>query len=248
MIERINTETEKHRMTILWRVIAAGGVCLSLLLYFTVPAVHRAVSGWSMALTQRSTQAVAGAILSAGRFAVPKAIVLSAFQTVALPWLLSYSIGGTVLAFGRLFGAAISMAGALIGAGVWFGIVRLFLKDVIQKLWAPRFRLHTPTGFCLTAAANLLAIGMLCIPAAVAGAARVSFRGFLFSAFIAELPIVICFAVCSNAYRALLPNPVEALLRGLGMLLLLAGAAIEAYLRKKDPLIERRRGEEQREN
>lgn len=231
----------------LGRVVAAGGIFLSLLLYFTVPAIHRAISGWIMALTQRSVQAVAGAIFSAGRFAVPKAIALSALQTAALPWLLPYSIGGVVLAFGRFFGAAVSVVGALMGACIWFGIVRLFLKEALHKRWALRLKLHSPTGLCLTVAVNLLTMGMLFIPAAVAGASRITLRRFLLFAFIAELPIVICFAVYCNAYRTLLPNLIETILSGVGILLLIAGIAIEMDSRRKEIRSGQRRCQEKKE-
>ena len=234
-------------MIVLGRVVAAGGIVLSLLLYFAVPAVHRAVSGLTMALTQRSVQAVAGAILNVGGLGVLKAIVLITFQTVVLPWLLPYSVGGAVLAFGRFFGAAVSMIGALMGVCIWFGIIRLFLKDALQRGWASRLKLHCPTGLCLTVAVNLLTMGMLCIPAAAAGASRISLRRFLLFAIIAELPIVICFAVYCNAYRALLPNLVETILSVAAILLLLAGTAIEVDSRRKEILSERRRGQEKKE-
>jgi uncharacterized membrane protein YdjX (TVP38/TMEM64 family) len=230
---RERSKTKKRSMITLFRVIIAGGLILSLLLYFTVPAAHRAVSGWMMAYTQRSVQSVAGAMLQAGVLAPLKAVWLCALQTLVLPWLVPYSVGGSVVAFGPVAGGVISLLGALIGASAWFGMIRLFLKDIMQRLWVPRLRLHTPTGFCLAVAANLLTQGMLCIPAVASGASRTSFCGFLFSAFIAELPIVVLIAVYCGPYRALLPNPVEALLRSLGILLLLAGAIVEVYLRKK---------------
>lgn len=248
MRKRITPETKKHPMSAILRVIIAGGLILQLLLYFTLPAAHRAVSGWMMAYTQRSVQSVAGAMLQAGVLAPLKAVWLCALQTLVLPWLVPYSVGGAVVAFGPVAGGVVSLLGALIGASAWFGLIRLFLKDILQRLWAPRFRLHPQTGFCLAVAANLLTQGMLCIPAVAFGASRTSFCRFLFSAFIAELPIVVLFAVYCSPYRALLPNPVEALLRSLGILLLLAGAIAEVNLRKKDLRIERQRCEQKREN
>ena len=85
MRERI--KTEELSIITFWRVAVAGGLVLSLLLYFAVPVVHRTVSGWVMALTQRSVQAYAGAVGQAGAFAPLKAAWLCAFQTFALPWL-----------------------------------------------------------------------------------------------------------------------------------------------------------------
>lgn len=231
----METDMQKRRsVRRILRLPTAGALLLLLCFYFLIPSVHSQINGLVMLYTQKSAQTIQGAIQRAGGFAPLKAIALSAFQSFALPWLLPYGIGGNVLAFGRVLGGALSALGAMIGASAWFGLVRLFLGDVLQKQRIPRGQLHVPIEFCLIAALNFLTLGILCVPAAAAGALRLSFRRFLLFALIAELPVVILFAVYCSAYRMLLPNEVERMLRFFGVLFLIAGAAAEANLRKKD--------------
>lgn len=232
MRERI--KTKEHRMITLWRIAAALGLLVLLLLYVALPPVHRVVSGWVMALTQRSVLASAGVVGQAGAFAPLKAAWLSAFQTFALPWLTPYSIGGNELALGPVVGGLASFFGTLFGASAWFWLVRLFFGSRIKTPTEHPHALTAWEGFSLVAALNWLSLGMLSLAGAVFGITRVRFTRFLLCAAISELPIVILFAVYSNPYRALLPNVVARILRCLGILLLLAGVVMEVKRRKKD--------------
>lgn len=214
----------------LWRVIVAGGLVLSLLLYIALPTVHLALSGWVMALTQRSVQSFAGVVRQAGAFAPLKAAWLSAFQTLALPWLTPYSIGGNMLALGPVVGGLASFLGALIGASAWFWLVRLFFGSWLRRPHEGWRSLTTLEGFSLAAALNWLTLGMLSLPGAMFGITRVKFTKFLLCAAVSELPIVVLFAIYSTPYRALLPSAIEAAIRIAGGLSA-AGLIIAAILR-----------------
>lgn len=222
-------------MITLWRVIVVGGLVLSLLLYVTVPAVHRAISGWIMALTQRSVQAFAGAVRQAGAFATLKAVWLSTFQTFALPWLTPYSIGGNVLALGPVVGGLASFLGALFGASAWFWLVRLFFGSWLRRPHEGRRSLTTWEGFSLVAALNWLTLGMLSLSGAVLGITHVRFTKFLLCAAISELPIVILFAVYSTPYRALLPNIIETAFRIAGGLAVAGVVASRLLCKARKP-------------
>lgn len=209
MENRVNSRQQIH----IWRIVAAGVILLLIALYVFLPAVHRAVSGWVMALTQRSVQAFAGAVGQAGVFAPLKAAWLSAVQTLALPWLTPYSIGGNVLALGPVVGGMASFLGALFGASTWFALMRLFFGSWLSRLYEGRRSLTAWEGFSLVAALNWLTLGMLSLSGAVLGITRASYRRFILCAAISELPVVILYAVCCNPYRALLPNLIETAVR-----------------------------------
>ncbi len=196
--------------------------------------MHRAVSGWVMALTQRSVQSFAGAVRQAGAFAPLKAAWLSAFQTLALPWLTPYSIGGNVLALGYVVGGLASFFGALIGASVWFGLVRLFFGSLLRRPLEGRRSLTAWERFSLAAALNWLTLGMLSLAGAVFGITRVRFTKFLLYAAISEFPIVILYAVFSTPYRALLPSTVESAIRIAGALAALGFVASRMLRNARD--------------
>jgi len=158
---------------------------------------------------------------------------LCAFQTIALPWLLPYGIWGNVLVFGGAVGVLISVFSALLGASAWYGLARLFLGDVLQFKGRLDSKHAHWISACLVVALNWLTLGMLCIPAAFAGAARLTYRSFLLSALVAELPIAILYAAFCNPYRALLPNAVEASVRILGMVVVGTTVAIALVSRQK---------------
>jgi len=217
----------------IWRIVTAGAILLLIALYVAIPAVHARISGWIMVYTQHSVQSVAGAIQHAGSLAPLTALALCAFQTIALPWLLPYGIGGNVLVFGGAVGVLISVFGALLGASAWYGLARLFLGDVLRHKETLGSKHTHWISIFLIVALNWLTLGMLCVPAALAGVGRLTYRSFLLSAFVAELPIVILYAAFCNPYRALLPNAVEASVRILGMFVVGITVAIALVSRQK---------------
>lgn len=239
MIEQRDADKQNRNGTLLPRVFTAGALFLLALVYVAVPPVHRAVSGWTMALTQRSVQSVAGSALQAGAFAPLKAVWLSAFQAFALPWLAPYSVGGNVLAFGRLFGAMISLFGALLGASAWFGLTRLFIGNGLRGTLLARRNLGFWEGYALAAALNWLTIGMLSLCGAIFGVTREKFGRYLLCAAVAHLPIEVLYALYCNPYRALLPNAMESAIRILGALAAI-GFIINRWIRavRKPPTVD----------
>jgi uncharacterized membrane protein YdjX (TVP38/TMEM64 family) len=215
------------------RIMVAAAILLLLTLYLALPAVHLRVAGWAMVYTQRSAQAVAGAIQGSAHLSALSALGLSGFQTIALPWLLPYGIVGNVLAFGSLTGVLLSLLGAGIGASVWFGLARLFLGETLLKNPGVLAKSSRWIGFCAVAALNWLTLGMLFIPAAFAGTLQMPCRRFLLVAILAELPIVALYAAFGTPYRVLLPNSVEAVIRFLGATMAFVALAIGLFAWKK---------------
>ncbi|MEN6595140.1 MAG: hypothetical protein ABFC31_09400 [Clostridiaceae bacterium] len=225
-------QKEKRSLRFL-RASSAGVLILLLGFYSSIPSVHSSVNGWVMLYTQKSAQSITGAILRAGHLAPLKAVLLAAFQTAVLPWLLPYGAAANAACFGPARGCLISLAGALAGASVWYGLIRLLLGGISQNRWTALPRRDFWFGYCLFAASNWLTLGMLAVPAALAGALRISCRRFVLFALLAELPILTLYTFFGTEYRVLLPNPVEAVFRILGVAMALVALAIGVFAWKK---------------
>lgn len=208
-------------------ILIAVGLILS-------PALRGRLSGAVMLFSQKSVHTLAGALRSAGRFALPYALLLTVFRAAVLPWMQSLLPLANSMVFGAAVGFAVSQFAALTAGSACFWISRLLLRDAVYASEPlPLRRAAARWGGVWCCAALLLFPGATGSVGYFLGMLGVTFRRYLAGAAVGEAIFLLALARYCSPYKTLLPDAARLCLALMGLAALAACLVYAHRTRKK---------------
>lgn len=213
------------------KIIVMAAVAIAVILLFAIPASRNAILSIVEMLGSADVEAVKEYIRSYGAFAIIISMLLMILQSVAAPipaFLITFA---NAAVFGWVAGAAISWAGAMLGAALCFGLSRLFGRDVVVKITG-KTALQSVDQFFVSYGAKSIFIARLLpfLPfdpiSYAAGLTGMRFVPFLIATGLGQLPATLIY---SYAGSSMLSGNVKLFMYGLCALL--AVGALSMILR-----------------
>ena len=167
---------------------------------------------WTPLADHVSIQSIAGWAFSLRSNPARPFIILGGYVVGSLLLVpITVLILATALVYGPMLGAAFSLAGCFLGAGVTYAVGYFLGKDFIRKLTGPKWKRVEEkigrTGIVAVATLRLLPVAPFTVVNVVSGAFQVPIRDYVIGSALGMAPGILVINLFAHQFESAIRNP-----------------------------------------